>query len=103
MTENQGRRHGLLATEIRALFARILAAVFALLLASSGTPVRGDRSASAVASPTANSLASEKSMPAQSASEKFAQLSDQFMKDSLAMSPVSASAAGYHKHTDSKT
>jgi uncharacterized protein (DUF885 family) len=42
-------------------------------------------------------------MPAQSASEKFAQLSDQFMKDSLAMSPVSASAAGYHKHLDPKT
>ncbi len=42
-------------------------------------------------------------MPAQSASEKFAQLSDQFMKDSLAMTPTNASAAGYHKHVDSKT
>ena len=35
--------------------------------------------------------------------QKFAALSDQFMKDSLALSPVSASAAGYHTHLDSKT
>src|ERR1700752_962653 len=34
--------------------------------------------------------------------EKFAQLSDQFMKDSLALSPVNASAAGYHEHLDPK-
>src|ERR1700676_606680 len=37
------------------------------------------------------------------ASEKFAQLSEQFMKDSLALSPTNASQAGYHKHVDSKT
>jgi uncharacterized protein (DUF885 family) len=37
------------------------------------------------------------------AAEKFATLSDQFMKDSLALSPVSASAAGYHAHIDPKT
>lgn len=36
-------------------------------------------------------------------SGKFAQLSDQFMKDSLALSPTSASQAGYHKHLDPKT
>ena len=30
-------------------------------------------------------------------------MSDQFVKDSLALSPVSASQAGYHKHTDPKT
>ena len=35
--------------------------------------------------------------------QKFAELSDQFMKDSLALSPTSASAAGYHKHVDPKT
>jgi uncharacterized protein (DUF885 family) len=35
--------------------------------------------------------------------QKFAALSDQFMKDSLALSPSSASAAGYHTHVDSKT
>jgi uncharacterized protein (DUF885 family) len=33
----------------------------------------------------------------------FAVLSDQFMKDSLALSPSSASAAGYHTHLDAKT
>lgn len=37
------------------------------------------------------------------ASKKFAALSDQFMKDSLALSPSSASAAGYHTHLDAKT
>jgi uncharacterized protein (DUF885 family) len=46
---------------------------------------------------------SEKNMPASPASEKFAQLSDQFLKDSLALSPTSASVAGYHKHVDPKT
>ena len=34
---------------------------------------------------------------------KFAQMSDQFVKDSLALSPVSASGAGYHEHKDPKT
>jgi len=34
---------------------------------------------------------------------KFAQMTDQFVKDSLALSPVSASGAGYHKHKDPKT
>jgi uncharacterized protein (DUF885 family) len=37
------------------------------------------------------------------AAQKFAELSDQFMKDSLALSPTDASQAGYHKHLDSKT
>jgi uncharacterized protein (DUF885 family) len=32
------------------------------------------------------------------AAQKFAALSDQFMKESLALSPSSASAAGYHHH-----
>jgi uncharacterized protein (DUF885 family) len=36
-------------------------------------------------------------------SSKFAELSDQFVKESLALSPTNASAAGYHKHADSKT
>jgi uncharacterized protein (DUF885 family) len=36
-------------------------------------------------------------------SSKFAELSDQFMKESLALSPTNASAAGYHKHVDPKT
>ena len=34
---------------------------------------------------------------------KFAKLSDQFIKESLALSPTNASAAGYHKHVDPKT
>jgi uncharacterized protein (DUF885 family) len=38
-----------------------------------------------------------------STAQKFAELSDQFMKDSLALSPTNASQAGYHKHLDSKT
>jgi uncharacterized protein (DUF885 family) len=36
-------------------------------------------------------------------STKFAEMSDRFMKESLALSPTNASAAGYHKHVDSKT
>lgn len=43
------------------------------------------------------------SSPAESsaaAGEKFAAMADQFMKESLALSPTSASQAGYHKHRD---
>jgi uncharacterized protein (DUF885 family) len=40
---------------------------------------------------------------ADSGSPKFAALSDRFMKDSLALSPTSASQAGYHVHVDPKT
>jgi hypothetical protein len=36
-------------------------------------------------------------------STKFAALSDRFMKESLALSPTSASAAGYHVHVDPRT
>ena len=43
------------------------------------------------------------SQPASNAGQKFAELSDQFMKDSLALSPTNASGAGYHKHLDRKT
>jgi uncharacterized protein (DUF885 family) len=44
--------------------------------------------------------------PASSAAQanaKFSQMTDKFVKDSLALSPVNASQAGYHKHVDSKT
>ena len=34
---------------------------------------------------------------------KFAQMTEQFVKDSLALSPVNATQAGYHKHKDPKT
>ena len=37
------------------------------------------------------------------ANVQFAQMTDQFVKDSLALSPVNASQAGYHKHLDPKT
>ena len=37
------------------------------------------------------------------ANAKFAQMTDQFVKDSLVLSPVSASQAGYHKYLDPKT
>jgi uncharacterized protein (DUF885 family) len=46
---------------------------------------------------------SPQSAPPADAAQKFAALSDQFMKDSLALSPANASAAGYHIHTDPKT
>lgn len=41
--------------------------------------------------------------PVAATSRKFADLSSEFMKESLALSPSSASAAGYHKHVDAKT
>ena len=47
--------------------------------------------------------AQQSTPPSSDAAQKFAALSDQFMKDSLALSPVSASAAGYHTHLDPKT
>ena len=37
------------------------------------------------------------------ANPKFSALCDQFVKESLALSPVGASQAGYHKHIDPKT
>ena len=35
--------------------------------------------------------------------KKFAELSEQFVKESLALQPTNASAAGYHKHTNKKS
>jgi len=51
----------------------------------------------------AGSQSSNPSNANPAATEKFAQLSERFMKDSLALSPTNASQAGYHKHLDSKT
>ncbi len=48
-------------------------------------------------------IAVAQTMKPASANDKFAQMTDQFVKDSLALSPVSASQAGYHKHVDPKT
>jgi hypothetical protein len=47
----------------------------------------------------AYAAASNESMTA----KKFAELSDQYMKESLARYPSNASQYGYHKHTDPKT
>ncbi|HKD83376.1 MAG TPA: DUF885 domain-containing protein [Terriglobales bacterium] len=44
-----------------------------------------------------------KSTNSSQSNAKFAQMCDEFVKDSLALSPVSASQAGYHKHVDPKT
>ena len=41
--------------------------------------------------------------PATQSSAKFSAMEDQFVKESLALSPVNASQAGYHKHVDAKT
>jgi uncharacterized protein (DUF885 family) len=46
---------------------------------------------------------SSKKSSAGPSAQNFAELSDRFMKDSLALSPTSASQAGYHKHVDPKT
>src|SRR5579884_812896 len=40
---------------------------------------------------------------AQQSDAKFSKLAEQYMYESLALSPVSASYAGYHKHKDPKT
>jgi uncharacterized protein (DUF885 family) len=56
----------------------------------------------AMPSNSQNAGLSAKSFPAPAA-QKFAELSDRFMKDSLALSPTSASQAGYHKHADPRT
>ncbi len=42
-------------------------------------------------------------VPAADASARFAQLSEQFIHETLALSPSWASQAGYHQHVDAKT
>ena len=58
-----------------------------------------DGSAFAKSQQTNSSADASRSATAQ----KFATLSDQFMKESLALSPTGASAAGYHVHHDPAT
>jgi uncharacterized protein (DUF885 family) len=48
-------------------------------------------------------VAQNMKQPGSQANAKFAHMTDQFVKDSLALSPVGASDAGYHKHKDPKT
>lgn len=50
-------------------------------------------------SPVSNGAIDENSRNA----AKFAELSDQFIKEALVLSPSTASQAGYHKHSDKKT
>jgi uncharacterized protein (DUF885 family) len=47
--------------------------------------------------------AQDMKQPAEQSNQKFSALEDQFVKESLALSPVNASQAGYHKHVDAKT
>jgi uncharacterized protein (DUF885 family) len=51
----------------------------------------------------ASSLAAQIEPPAPQGNEKFAKLSEEFIHETLALSPSSASQAGYHKHIDPKT
>ncbi len=51
----------------------------------------------------ASSLAAQTGPPAPQGNEKFATLSEEFIHEALALSPSSASQAGYHKHIDPKT
>ena len=52
---------------------------------------------------TADAEAQTMSANQSSGNPKFLALCDQFVKESLALSPVGASQAGYHKHIDPKT
>jgi hypothetical protein len=45
----------------------------------------------------------KESKPGAPGNTKFLAMADQFVKESLALSPVNASQAGYHKHLDTKT
>jgi len=51
----------------------------------------------------ASSLAIQIEAQAPQGNEKFAKLSEAFIHETLALSPSSASQAGYHKHVDPKT
>jgi len=51
----------------------------------------------------ANAQKQSNSSASQSRDPKFGQLADQYLYESLALSPVSASYAGYHRHTDAAT
>ena len=52
---------------------------------------------------SASALGAQLAPAAPQANEKFAKLSEEFIHETLALSPSSASQAGYHKHVDAKT
>jgi uncharacterized protein (DUF885 family) len=56
-----------------------------------------------ILSPAAEAKTVSANKNSASSNPKFLALCDQFVKDSLALSPVSASQAGYHKHRDPET
>src|ERR1700693_6135745 len=51
----------------------------------------------------ASALVAQSGIPSQKANSTFAKLTEEFVHESLALSPSSASQAGYHKHVDPKT
>jgi uncharacterized protein (DUF885 family) len=51
----------------------------------------------------ASAFAAQSANAAQQANENFARLSEEFIHETLALSPSSASQAGYHKHLDPMT
>ncbi|HMG86006.1 MAG TPA: DUF885 domain-containing protein [Terracidiphilus sp.] len=51
----------------------------------------------------AGALSAQIGPPAPQANAKFATMSEEFIHETLALSPSSASQAGYHKHVDPKT
>ena len=50
-----------------------------------------------------SALAAQSASTSQQANDKFAKLSEEFIHETLALSPSSASQAGYHKHVNPKT
>lgn len=52
---------------------------------------------------SATAFAAQSANSSQPANAKFAKLSEEFIHETLALSPSSASQAGYHKHVDPKT
>jgi uncharacterized protein (DUF885 family) len=52
---------------------------------------------------SASALTAQSASTSQPANEKFAKLSEEFIHETLALSPSSASQAGYHKHVNPKT
>ena len=104
MAENKERLSGLIAKKSGGASIGLARVGIGVVLASLLVALAGGtRAGTDVTSSRSSWESSEKNMPASAASEKFAQLSDQFLKDSLALSPTNASAAGYHHHVDPKT
>src|SRR5258708_22900532 len=52
---------------------------------------------------TAQTMKNTESKAGARGNAKFLVMADQFVKESLALSPVNASQAGYHQHVDAKT